>query len=80
MVAAATRAQARERGNPKLLEVKEVTSKAAVDKKELVRLQEDSTLQKFKYAKGRETKKRDTAFLTKNEEEFGTGYVRRMIK
>ena len=58
MAAAVTRAQARERGNPKPLKVKEVTSKMAVDKEELVRLQEeDSTLQKFKETKGTETRK-----------------------
>ena len=58
MAAAVTRAQARERGNPKPLKVKEVTSKMALDKEELVRLQEeDSTLQKFKEAKGTETSK-----------------------
>ena len=48
VAAAVTTAQARERGNPKPLNVKEVTSKMAVDKEELVRLQEeDSTLQKL---------------------------------
>ena len=57
MIVTVTRAQARKRGNPKPLKVKEVTSKMAVDKKELVKLQEDSTLQKFEKAKGTETRK-----------------------
>ena len=52
MAVAVTRAQARERGNPKHLEV---TSKMAVDTEKAVRLQ-DSTLQKFKEAKGTETR------------------------
>ena len=52
VVAAVTRAQARERGNPKPMKVKKMTSKIAVDKEELVRLQEDdSTLQKLEEAK-----------------------------
>ena len=58
MAAAVTRAQAVERGYLKPLKVKEITSKMVVDKKELVRLQEeDSTLQKFKAAKGTNTRK-----------------------
>ena len=45
MAAAVTRSQARERGNPKPLKVKVVTSKMAVEQEELVKLQEeDSTL------------------------------------
>ena len=55
VAAAVTRALALERGNPKPL--KEVSSKVAVDKKELIRLQEDSTLRKFKEAKGTEARK-----------------------
>ena len=52
VAAAVTRAQARERGKSKPLKVKKVTSRMAVDKEELVRLQEeDSTLQKFKETK-----------------------------
>ena len=54
---AVTRAQARERGNPKLQKVKKVTLKMAVDKEELARLQEDSALQKFKKAKRTDTRK-----------------------
>ena len=58
MAAAVTRAQARERGNPKLLKMIEMTSKLAVDKEELVRLLEkDTMLQKFKEAKATETRK-----------------------
>ena len=57
VAATVTRAQARKLGNRKPLKVKEATSKMAVDKEELVRLQEDSTLQKFKEAKGTETGK-----------------------
>ena len=49
VAAAVTRAQAWDRGNPKPLKVKEVTSTMAVFKEELVRLQEeDSTLQTFR--------------------------------
>ena len=52
VASAVTRAQAKERGSSKSLKVKEMTSKMAMDKEELVRLQEeDSTLQKFKEAK-----------------------------
>ena len=50
VAAAVTRAHARERGNSKPLKVKEMTSKMAVDKEELVRLQkEDSTGQQKKF-------------------------------
>ena len=58
VAAAVTRAQARGRGNPKPLKVREVTSKMALDKEELVRLQEEkSPLQKFKEMKRTETRK-----------------------
>ena len=80
VTAPATRAQAREHRNPKPLKAKELTSKMAADKEELVRLQEeDSTLQKFKEAKGTETRKGYRIF-SKNEEEFGTGYVSERMK
>ena len=69
---AVIRAQAQERRNPKPLKVKEMTSKVAVDKEGLFRLK-DSTLQKFKEAKG--TKTWNTGFLTRNVEKCGTGYV-----
>ena len=57
VAAAVTKTQARKCGNSEPLKVKEVTSKRAVDKEELVGLQEDSTLQKFKETKGIETRK-----------------------
>ena len=51
-----------------------VTSKMAVDKEELVRLQEgkDFTLRNLRKRKGQK-QERDTGFLIKNMEEFGTG-------
>ena len=59
VAAAVTRAQARERGNPKPLKVKEMTSKMVVDKEDLVRLQEeDSAWQKLNATKETETRKR----------------------
>ena len=74
------RAQMRERGSPKPLKVKEMTSKMVLDREKLVRLQEeDSTFQKFKEAKGTETRK-DIEFLMKNEKEFGAGYVSERVK
>ena len=58
VAAAVTRAQARDRRDLKPLKVKEVTSKMAVNKEELIRLQEeDSTLQRFKETKVPETRK-----------------------
>ena len=57
VVSAVTRAQVPECGNSKPLNVKEITSKMALDKEELVKLQEDSTLQKFKEAKETEIRK-----------------------
>ena len=52
VAAEVTKAQARERENPKPLKVNEMTSKMSVDKEELVTLQEeDSKLQKFKEIK-----------------------------
>ena len=75
VTAAVTRAQARNVENPKQLKVKEATSKMAVDKEELVRLQkEDSMLQNFKGTKGTETRK-GYRISYKNVEEFGTWYV-----
>ena len=58
VAAAVARVQARERENSKPLKVKQVTSKMAIDEEELVGLQEeDSSLQKFKEAKGTKTRK-----------------------
>ena len=58
VAAAITKAQPQERGNPKPLKVKEMMSKMAMGKEELVRLQEeDSTLQNFKEAKETKTRK-----------------------
>ena len=54
---AVTRTQVQKRGNPKALKVMKVMSKMAVDRDELVRLQEDFMLQKYKEAKGTETRK-----------------------
>ena len=80
VAAAVTRAQARERRNPKPLKVKEMTSKMAVDKEELVRLQEeDYKLENLKKQKKLRLE-RDTGFLVKNVEEFGTGYVSERMK
>ena len=57
-----------------------MTSKMIVDKKKLVRLQEeDSTLQKLKETK-KQRLERDTGFVMKNVEKFGTKCVSERIK
>ena len=77
---AVTRAQARVCGNPKPLKVKEVTSKMAIDKEKLVRLQEeDSRLQKFKETKGTEIRKGYKISYEKRRK-ICTGYVRGRMK
>ena len=58
VTAAVTKAQTRDRGDSKPLNVKEMTSRMVVDEEKLISLQEeDSSLQKFKEAKGTETRK-----------------------
>ena len=58
VAAMVTSAQAQGLGSPKPLKVKEIMSKMAVDKEELVRLQEEnSTLKKLKEVEGTETRK-----------------------
>ena len=52
-----------------------------VDKEELVRLQEEEIyVAKIKRSKRNSDKKRNTGFLMKNVEEFGTGYVSKRMK
>ena len=59
VTAVATRAQARSGKDPKPLKMKEVTDKMSINKKNLIKMQEeDPTLQKLKQLKGTETRKR----------------------
>ena len=58
VTAVATRAQARSGKNPKPLKMKEVTDKMSINKKDLIKMQEEyPTLQKLKQLKGTETRK-----------------------
>ena len=58
VTAVATRVQARSGKDPKPLKVKEVTNKMSINKKGLIKTQEENpTLQKLKQLKGTETKK-----------------------
>ena len=58
VTAVATRAQARSGKDPKPLKMKEVTDKMSINKKDLIKMQEeDPTLQKLKQLKGTETRK-----------------------
>ena len=58
VTAVATRAQARSGKDPKPLKMKEVTDEMSINKKDLIKMQEeDPTLQKFQQLKGTETKK-----------------------
>ena len=58
VMAVATRAQARSGKNPKPLKMIEVRYKMSINKRELIKMQEeDPTLQKSKQLKGTETRK-----------------------
>ena len=58
VTAVATRAQARSDKDPKPFKMKEVTDKMSINKKDLIKMQEeDPTLQKLKQLKGTETRK-----------------------
>ena len=58
VTAVAIRAQARSGKDPKPLEMKEVTDKMSINKKDFIKMQEeDSTLQKLQQLKGTETRK-----------------------
>ena len=58
VTAVATRAQARSGKDPKPLKMEEVTDKMSINKKDLIKMQEeDPTLQKLKQLKGTETRK-----------------------
>ena len=58
VTAVTTRAQARSDKNPEPLKIKEVTDKMSINKKDLIKMQEeDPTLQKLKQLKGIETRK-----------------------
>ena len=62
----ATRAQARSGKDPKPLKIKEVTDKTSINKKDLIKMQEeDPTLQKLKQLKGSEARKRYTVSYEK---------------
>ena len=72
----ATRAQKRSGKDPKPLKMKEVTDKMSINKKDLIKMQEeDPTLQKLKQLKGTETRKGYVVHM-RSEEEFGTVYVK----
>ena len=73
----ATRAQARSGKDSKPLTMKEVTDKMSINKKDLIKMQEeDPTLQKLKQLKGTEIRKGYVVSYMRSEEEFGTGYVK----
>ena len=78
VAAVVTRAQARESKEPKPLKVKDVTKEMAVDKEELIKLQEeDTTLERFKKLKGAEIRK---GYVISFEKHGGIWYRMRQRK
>ena len=74
----ATRAQARSGKDPKPLEIREVTDKTSINKKDLIKMQEeDPTLQKLKQLKGTETRK---GYVVSYEKRGGIWYRIRQRK
>ena len=72
VTAVATRARARSCKDPKPLEMKEVTDKMSINKKDLIKMQEeDSTLQKLKQLKGSEIRK---GYMVSYEKRGGIRY------
>ena len=78
VTAVATRAQARRGKDPKPLKMKEVTDEMSINKKDLIKMQEeDLTLQKLKQLKGTETRKR---YVVSYEKQGGIWYRIRQKK
>ena len=78
VTAVATRAQARSGKDPKPLKMKEVTDKMSINKKDLIKMQEeDLTLQKLKQLKGTETRK---GYVVSYEKRGGISYRIRQRK
>ena len=78
VTAVATSAPARSGKDPKPLKMKEVTDKMSINKKDLIKLQEeDLTLQKFKQLKGTETRK---GYVVSYEKRGGIWYWIRQRK
>ena len=72
MTTVATRVQARSGKNPKPLKMKEVADKMSINKKELIKMQqEDPTLQKSKQLKGTETRQ---GYVVSDEKRGGIWY------
>ena len=78
VTAVATRTQARSGKDPKPLKMKEVTDKMSINKKDLIKTQEeDPTLQKLKQLKGTETRK---GYVVSYEKRGGIWYRIRQKK
>ena len=78
VTAVATRAQARSGKDPKPLKMKEVTDKMSINKKDLIKMQEeDPTLQKLKKLQGTETRK---GYVVSYEQRGGIWYRIRQRK
>ena len=78
VTAVALRAQARSGEDPKTLKMKEVTDKMSINKKDLIKMQEeDPTLQKLKQLKGTETRK---GYVFSYEKRGGIWYLMRQRK
>ena len=78
MTEVATKAQARRGKDPKPLKMKEVTDKMSINKKDLIKMQEeDPTLQKLKQLKGTETRKE---YVVSYEKRSGIWYRIRQRK
>ena len=78
VTAVATKAQALSGKNPKPLEMKEVTDKMSINKKDLIKMQkEDPTLQKIKQLKGTEARK---GYVVSYEKRGGIWYRIRQRK
>ena len=78
VTALATRAQARSGKNPTSLKMKEVADKMSINKKDLIKMQEeDPTMQKLQQLKGTETRKR---YVVSYEKRGGIWYRIRQRK
>ena len=76
MIAAVTREQARECGDPKQPKVKEMPSKMAVDKEKLIKLAEDNfTLQKYLKKLRKQGQEKRCMILCRKVEKFSNGCV-----
>ena len=78
VTAVATRALTRSGKDPKPLQMKEVTDKMSINKKDLIKMQEeDPTMQKLKQSKGTETRK---GYVVSYEKRGGIWYRIRQRK